>query len=172
MNEPSDIERTVMRRVHTISVLRPFLSNAALAFVVLALALWASAGKCGSRRFLRMVRRISSGTRSICSTPSTTRASSCKRSRSSFSSQSSTSRANRHASSQRFSLRHSRSVLRLLQFFLNLLQEVLRDVLVLAEEGAGRVVADRKLLITHLVGGARFRDDAELLAERDELALA
>ncbi len=40
MNEPSDIERTVMRRVHTISVLRPFLSNAALAFVVLALALW------------------------------------------------------------------------------------------------------------------------------------
>ncbi len=40
MNEPSKIERAVMRRVYTISILRPFVSNAVLAFVVLGLALW------------------------------------------------------------------------------------------------------------------------------------
>ncbi len=40
-NEPSGIERVVMRRVRTISVLRPFVSGGMLAAVVLAAALWA-----------------------------------------------------------------------------------------------------------------------------------
>lgn len=40
MNEQSNIERVVMRRVHTIHILRPFLSPAALAALVAVLALW------------------------------------------------------------------------------------------------------------------------------------
>lgn len=40
MNEQSKIERTVMRRVFLIRVVRPFVSNGAVATVILALALW------------------------------------------------------------------------------------------------------------------------------------
>ena len=40
MHEPSDIERTVMRRVHRAHALRPFVSMGALAAVICAAALW------------------------------------------------------------------------------------------------------------------------------------
>ena len=40
MNEPTNIERVVMRRVRTISVLRPLFSGGALAALILLLALW------------------------------------------------------------------------------------------------------------------------------------
>ncbi|HUY62708.1 MAG TPA: hypothetical protein VMV50_02895 [Candidatus Paceibacterota bacterium] len=40
MNEPTDIERVVMRRVHTIRLLRPLISSGALAVLVFILALW------------------------------------------------------------------------------------------------------------------------------------
>lgn len=40
MSNPSNIERVVMRRVHTVHFIRPFFSVGALAFVVLTAALW------------------------------------------------------------------------------------------------------------------------------------
>lgn len=40
MTEPTDIERVVMRRVHTIRYLRPLTSGAVLAALVLVAALW------------------------------------------------------------------------------------------------------------------------------------
>lgn len=40
MTESSNIERTVMRRVRTISILRPIFSGAVLALVVSVIALW------------------------------------------------------------------------------------------------------------------------------------
>ncbi|MDO8408258.1 MAG: hypothetical protein Q7S95_03425 [bacterium] len=40
MSNPSNIERVVMRRVHTIHFIRPFFSVEALAFAVFAAALW------------------------------------------------------------------------------------------------------------------------------------
>jgi len=40
MTNPSPIERVVMRRVHTIRLIRPFFSLGALALFILALALW------------------------------------------------------------------------------------------------------------------------------------
>ncbi len=40
MNEPTKIERVVMRRVRTISVLRPLFSGGALAALILVAALW------------------------------------------------------------------------------------------------------------------------------------
>ncbi len=40
MNNPSNIERIVMRRVHSIRALRPFVSLEALASLALVLSLW------------------------------------------------------------------------------------------------------------------------------------
>jgi len=40
MTNPSNIERIVMRRVHTVRVIRPLFSAGALAFFILAIALW------------------------------------------------------------------------------------------------------------------------------------
>ncbi|MHB8660832.1 MAG: hypothetical protein ACYC75_02775 [Minisyncoccota bacterium] len=40
MNNQSNIERVVMRRVHLIRVLRPFISSGALATLIFILALW------------------------------------------------------------------------------------------------------------------------------------
>lgn len=40
MTEPSDIERVVLRRVRAIRTLRPIVSGATLALVLLAVALW------------------------------------------------------------------------------------------------------------------------------------
>src|SRR3989338_152166 len=62
--------------------------------------------------------------------------------------------------------------LTLRKFCLYLLEEFFRDVFVVVEEGARRVVANRELLAVEFVGSTGLFNKAELLAKRNELALA